>query len=285
MNGALVVAQNALQESLRRRVFLVVLLLSIGFLALFAWGSSAAFGEVKGRIDPGESLLREVEVAGGLLLGLAMFATLFLGTVLAVFLTLGAVRGDAERGLLQPILVRPISRRAVLLGRYLAAAAVSGAYVIVMFLIASAIMKWTGDWSPDRLVVPALGLAGAVAIITAFAVLGSVLLSGTANGIAVFMIFGAGLVGGILGQIGDNLPSEKLSRAGEITSWGLPFEALYQNALYAITADAQGFERVIVQLGPFGGAKAGGAGMWLWAGAYLVGLGVLATWAFSRRDL
>ena len=39
-----------------------------------------------------------------------MFATLFLGAVLAVFLTLGAVRGDAERGLLQPLLVRPLGR-------------------------------------------------------------------------------------------------------------------------------------------------------------------------------
>ena len=42
--------------------------------------------------------------------GLAMFATLFLGVVLAVFLTLGAVRGDAERGLLQPLVVRPVGR-------------------------------------------------------------------------------------------------------------------------------------------------------------------------------
>ena len=45
-----------------------------------------------------------------------MFATLFLGTILAVFLTLGAVRGDAERGLLQPVLVRPLRRRTVLAG-------------------------------------------------------------------------------------------------------------------------------------------------------------------------
>ena len=49
-------------------------------------------------------------MAGATLLGLSMFATLFLGTILAVFLTLGAVRGDAERGLLQPLLVRPVSR-------------------------------------------------------------------------------------------------------------------------------------------------------------------------------
>ena len=58
-----------------------------------------------------------------------MFATLFLGAILAVFLTLGVVRGDAERGLLQPVLVRPVSRARCWLARFAAAAAVSGAYV------------------------------------------------------------------------------------------------------------------------------------------------------------
>jgi ABC-type transport system involved in multi-copper enzyme maturation permease subunit len=266
-------------------VFVVVLVLSVGFLALYGWGTSAAFSEVRNSFDFQSSPVRETELAGGILLGLAMFAILFLGAVLAVFLTLGAVRGDAERGLLQPILVRPITRRAVLVGRFLAAAVVCGAYVVAMFFAAASITRATGDWWPDRVVTPSLGMAGAVALIAALAVLGSVFLSGTANGIAVFMLFGGGLVGGLLGQIGEALPSPRLERAGTITSWGLPFEALYQNALYAITADAEGFERVIVELGPFGGANAGGAGLWVWSLAYLVAVGAVAAWAFSRRDL
>ena len=56
-------------------------------------------------------------VAGATVLGVAMFGTLFLGVVLATFLTLGAVRGDAERGLLQPLLVRPLGRGTYLGGR------------------------------------------------------------------------------------------------------------------------------------------------------------------------
>ena len=67
---------------------------------------------------------------GATLLGLSMFATLFLGAILAVFLTLGAVRGDAERGLLQPLLVRPLPRATFLLGRFAAAAGVCVVYVI-----------------------------------------------------------------------------------------------------------------------------------------------------------
>ena len=73
-------------------------------------------------------------MAGATLLGLSMFATLFLGAILAVFLTLNAVRGDAERGLLQPMVVRPLPRATFLLGRFVAAAGVCAVYVIVVFL-------------------------------------------------------------------------------------------------------------------------------------------------------
>ena len=285
MNGAVTIARYAIQESLRRRVFVVVLILSVSFLALYAWGTSAAFDEVQRHLEDGETPFHAAKVAGGFLLGLAMFAILFLGSVLAVFLTLGAVRADAERGLLQPIIVRPIARIAVLGGRFLAAAAVCSAYVVVMFVAASAITRWAGGLWPDRMVVPALGLAGAVALLSALSILGSVYLSGTANSIAVFMLFGGGLVGGLLRQIGEALPSKRLERAGTITSWGLPFDALYQNSLYGITSSAQGVDRVIIKLGPFGGAQAGGAALWLWSLAYLVIVAAIASWAFSRRDL
>ena len=51
-----------------------------------------------------------------------MFAIMFLGAVLAVFLTLNVVRGDAEAGLLQPLVVRPIGRAQLLFARFAGAA-------------------------------------------------------------------------------------------------------------------------------------------------------------------
>ncbi len=79
-------------------------------------------------------------------------------------------------------------------------------------------------------------------------------LASTANGIAVFMVFGAGLVAGLLGQIGEALGSGTLSDVATTASWLLPFEALYQSALGALTADTVGFTRLAIDLGPFGGA-------------------------------
>jgi hypothetical protein len=138
---------------------------------------------------------------------------------------------------------------------------------------------------PDRILGPALQLAAGVAVIAAVSLLGSVFLTTTANGIAVFMIFGAGLVAGLLGQIGEVLASETLTRVAEISSWVLPFEALYQDGLNAITADSSGFTQFALQLGPFGGAQAAGGFLWPWTFAYLVLVCGAAVAVFAHKDI
>jgi ABC-type transport system involved in multi-copper enzyme maturation permease subunit len=283
VSGTLTIAAYALRESTRRRVFVVVLILTAAFLGLYAAGTEAAF-DATGTGGAGEPIADEV-VTGSTLLGLAMFTTLFLGCVLAVFLTLGAVRGDAERGLLQPLVVRPVGRTELLAGRFAAAAGVCAAYVAAVYTAAMLITGAAGGWWPDRVVSPGLGLMAGVTLIAALALLGSIFLSATANGIAVFMVFGAGLTAGLLGQIGDALSVETLENVAEVASWLLPFEALYQAGLNGLTEDVRGVTGVIVRLGPFGGAQEGGPLLWLWSAAYLVLVALAARLAFARRDL
>jgi len=279
-----VIAAFTLRESLRRRIFAVVGVLTVAFLALYGVGAWQLYQEVDD-LGPGLAGVEPEIVAGATILGLAMFGTLFLGTVLAVFLTLGAVRGDAERGLLQPLLVRPVSRRTLLLGRFAAAAGVCAVYVVLVFFAATVITWAFGGWWPDRILGPMLGLALGVAIIAALSLTGSVFLSSTANGIAIFMVFGAGLVAGLLGQIGEALSSETLDGVARAVSWALPFEGLYQAALAALTEDTVGFTRLAIDLGPFGGAEPAGLGLWAWSLAYLGLVGVVALRGFARRDL
>jgi Cu-processing system permease protein len=283
MSDALVVARHALEEALRRRVFAVVLVLTVAFLALYRLGAGKVFAEVGGIGIP--ETVDERTLAGATLLGLAMFGTLFLGAVLAVFLTLGAVQGDAERGLLQPLVVRPLGRARFLLGRFAAAAAVCGAYVFLVYSAAVALTGEAGGWWPDRFLVPGLELAAAAAVVAMLSLLGSVVLAPTANGIAVFMVYGAGLVAGLLGQIGEALGSDTLHTVSVNASRALPFEALYQDALHRITQDTGGVEEFVLRLGPFGGAQAAGAGLLLWAAAYTALAGGAAVALFARRDL
>ena len=284
MKGAGVVAAQALQEALRRRVFVVVVALTVVFLGLYWLGVRKAFEETR-KHGTGVPGVDTDTVTGSTLFGLSMFGTLFLGVVLAIFLTLGAVRGDAERGLLQPLVVRPLGRPAFLAGRLLGAVAVCVPYVFGVYALDAVITRSAGGWWPDQFVAPGLELAAAATLLAALSLLGSVVLSSTANGIAVFMIYGAGLVAGLLGQIGEGLNSDTLRSVANTTSWFLPFEALYQDALHRITADTHGLTGFVVQLGPFGRAHAVSGGLLAWSAAYLVLVAGGAAAVFARRDL
>jgi Cu-processing system permease protein len=275
----------SIQEGLRKRVFLAVLVLTAGFLALYAFGAYSAFKDVEGFTTGETEILDPRAFTGATIFGLAMFATLFLGAVLAVFLTLGVVRGDAESGLLQPIVVRPIGRTTMLLARFAGAASLSAAYVAIVYAVACTITAAAGDWTPDHLVAPALGLALGVAIIAALSLLASTVFSVTAQGIVVFMVFGAGLTAGLLAQIGQAINSDSLHDVGRVASWALPFEGLYTASLHGLISETPGLTGVVLELGPFGGSEAAGPGLIAWTFAYLLGVLALAAFVFSRRDL
>ena len=283
MTAILTIAGYGLREALRRKVFVVVCVLSVAFLGLYWLGARYAFNHIGGVEPPAGVDARTF--AGAFLFGMAMFGTLFLGVVLAIFLTLGTVRGDAERALLQPLVVRPIDRSTLLIARFLGAAAVCVPYVLILYFASMLLTGLEGSWWPDRIATPGLELAGGVVIIAALSLLGSVFLSSIANGIAIFMIFGAGLVAGLLGNIGHVLNSPGLIHAAKIAAWAIPFEALYQDALRSITEKTSGLTGFLLRLGPFGGAEQGGIGLRLWAVAYVVLVGALAAAGFARRDL
>jgi Cu-processing system permease protein len=284
VSDVVVVAAHALRESLRRRVFAVVVALTLAFGALYAWGTDELFSDLA-EFGPNEFGLDARTLAGATILGLAMFGTLFLGVVLAVFLTLGAVRGDAERGLLQPLIVRPLGRRQYLAGRFLAAATVSAAYVLIVYAGAVVVTGTIGDWWPASPVGAGLRLAAAVVVVAALALFGSIFLSANANGIAVLMVFGAGLLAGLLGSIGEALGSGTLQTIANTGSWLLPFEALYRDALRVLVSDIPGVTGAIVQLGPLGGSHDAGPLLWPYAVAYLAAVAVVAAAAFGRSDL
>jgi Cu-processing system permease protein len=284
LSDVLVIAAHALRESLRRRVFIVVVVLTLGFGGLYTWGATELFKDVSG-FSNNEFGLDARTLAGATLLGLAMFGTLFLGAVLAVFLTLAAVRGDAETGLLQPLIVRPLGRNQYLAGRFVAAAAVAFTYVGVVYTGAVVVTGLAGDWWPEHPVGAGLRLALAVVVVAGISLLGSIFLTSTANGIGVLMVFGAGLLAGLLGSIGDALNSHTLQKIANTSSWVLPFEALYRDALRLLVQDIPGVTGAIVQLGPLGGSHDAGPLLLPWIVVYVAIVALVGAFAFGRRDL
>jgi Cu-processing system permease protein len=282
-SAAATVIRYAIRESIRRKVLTVVLILTVAFLTLYGVGVHFAFRDTQG--FAGFGVIDTKAFTGATMLGLGMFATLFLGAIVAVFLTLGVVRGDAETGLLQPLVVRPLGRSTMLLARFAGAAAFAAAYGLVVYLCAVLIIGMIGGWWPDHVITPGLGLAAGLVIVAALSLLASVFLTSTAQGIAILMVFGAGLTAGLLGQIADAIDSDSLTQIAKVASWALPFEALYQGGLHALTSETTGLTGKAISLGPFGGPQGAGFGLALWAILYLAATLGFACLRFARRDL
>lgn len=278
------IARLTLRECLRRRVFLVVPIATVAFLGLYGLGNHFAFESIRTG-GPGRGFVDAQVLAGATLVGLSMFMTLFLASALAIFLTFSTIRGDAEQGLLQPVVVRPVARSGLVAGRFVGTSLVCGTYALFLYACAVVITHAIGGWKPDPLVLPGFAVVLGVEVVIALSLLGSSIANALPNGIGMFMVYGAGLLAGLLAQLGKALQSPSLETTGQVASWVLPFEALYQAGLYELTAGTSGATRVIVQLGPLGGASAGGVLLVLWSLVYigLVGVGTVAV--FSRRDL
>jgi Cu-processing system permease protein len=288
MSASLIIARHVVQESVRRRVFLVVFLLTVVFLGLFTFATVKAYAAPASFVIGSGNEINAGQISSVTtvtLLGLGAFASLFLATVLAVFLTLAAVRGDAERGLLQPIVVRPLGRAEVLLGRFIGAVAVCVAYLTALAAAVMLIVHQVGGQWPDHIVGPAIALNAAITILVAMSLLGSVFLSATANGIAMFMLYGAGLVSGLLASIAAALGTNTLQTISHDMAIALPFQGLYQAALHALGSNQTGLTRVLVNLGPFGASHSSSVSFDLWSAAYLAIIALIGVVAFERRDL
>ncbi|EYB67592.1 hypothetical protein DEIPH_ctg035orf0035 [Deinococcus phoenicis] len=290
MHNALLIAELSLREAVRKRLVVVLLLLTAAFLGFYLYGVFRLEGTLDQRAREAGLDGRSVNGAANLSVMYAamfgMYLVYFLGVLMAVLSTVGAVSGDVESGVMQSVIARPISRAQLVLGRWLGFTAVNVVYVaLVGAALLGGIFLITGFVPPAPLPALALILL-AITLVTALTVLGSTLFTTLANGIGVFVLYGAGFAGGILGSIGTFAASPTLTTLGKVANTLMPTNALWLGASYHLQPD------VLRQMGemtrganPFFGGAPLASGMIVWAAVYALLAVLVAMWQFSRRDL
>ncbi|MBZ9714175.1 ABC transporter permease [Deinococcus multiflagellatus] len=290
MRNALLIAELSLREAARKRLVAVLLLLTAAFLGFFLYGvyrleltldERAVAAGLDGRSITGASNLPVMYSAM-----FGMYLVYFLGSLMAVLSTVGAVSGDIENGVMQSVLARPVSRAQLVLGRWLGFAAVNVAYVALLSAgLLGGVYLLTGYLPPETLPAVALLLL-AVTLLTALTVLGSTLFTTLANGIGVFVLYGVGFTGGILSFIGTFADTPTLLTLGRVANVIMPTNALWLGASYHLQPQvARDLGEVTRGANPFFGTAPADPALVAWA-AVLSALAVAAAmWRFSRRDL
>lgn len=275
----LTIAAFAFKEARRKRLVLAVGLLSLGFLCLFALMARLLGTHSSFAADP---LERHALGLGIVLFGVYL-ARSFAG-LLAILVAAGAISTEVESGALQSVLVRPVPRAAVVLGKFIGYGVMLVLYTVALqgavLLLGLAVLG-------ARLPSPAGVLAYLCLeplILLALTLFGSTFLPTLANGAAGILLYGLAVVGGDVEQMGVFLGNRALSDIGIASSLLLPADVMYRRA-FALASGGLG-DAVTGVLGPiFGSLSRPDALMVVYAVVYLGGLLAAAVAVFQRRDI
>ncbi|WP_202630431.1 ABC transporter permease [Deinococcus alpinitundrae] len=290
MSNVLLMARLSLSEALRKKLIVVLLVLTAAFLGFYLYGILRLEQNLTERAanaglsaGPRRGLGALPVVYSGIF---GMYLVYFLGSLMAVLSTVASVSGDIESGVMQSVIARPVTRAQVVLGRWLGFTGMNVLYVLLVSVaLLTGLYLITGYLPPNPTAAVAQILLGIV-LITSLTVLGSTLFATLANGIAVFVLYGLGSAGGILKSIGALANSPTMESLGNAANIVMPTNALWLGASYNLqTEGALQLAQVARGANPFASTTPIEPGVLIWAAVYTALAVALAMWRFSRRDL
>ncbi|MUT67808.1 ABC transporter permease [Paenibacillus sp. NEAU-GSW1] len=227
-------------ELLRKRVTLMTIVMTAIFLIAFWFVSRAIVGEQLGpqnELSIADNLFNRFSF-GSVILSLGFFFGAFAVAFLAIFSSVSAVMGEAEHGVLQSVLARPLPRWKWYIARWFGFTVFGIGYTAIMF-IAIVYIAWlqTGLRLEAFVMFKAyLLFASVVPLFVSLTMLGSCYLSALGNGIGMTMLYGLGWLGSMIERVSDTgLTTEEglhsLKTITGIITLIMPSDALQQRML------------------------------------------------------
>src|SRR5579859_5595034 len=198
------IARFTLQEAVSRRLILAGVLISLGYIALFALGFHFAYDKALENTSTPEARL-SLGVAFATLTLLGVYVVNYLASFLALFLSVGAISGEIDAGTLHAVLARPLNRSEFIIGRWLGYLVMIVTYVVAMTGLVLLVARVVAGYEvPDP--TPALLLMSLEGVLLlTMSLFGSTLMPTLANGVVVFTLLGLAWLGGIIEFVGTLL--------------------------------------------------------------------------------
>jgi ABC-type transport system involved in multi-copper enzyme maturation permease subunit len=280
MRSIFEIARLTFLEARMRKMLWAIVLLGIAFLALYAVGLHLIYADLRGHAVSGPARLLEpinfLALAG-------LYAINFLVVMLAVLTSVDTLAGEVASGAIQTIVVKPLRRWHIVIGKWLGLALMLAVFTIVMCAALMLVVRLETDYSV-RHPLQAIGLIVLEGLIVlTLSILGGTRLSTLTNGVVVFMLYGLAFIAGWIEQFGSLMRSEAAVNVGIIISLLMPSEAMWKRAAYLMQPP---FLRELgLDATPFGAATAPSEAMVVYAALYTLCALVLAVRCFDARDL
>src|ERR1700737_2578062 len=238
------IARVTPQEGVSRRLILAGVVISLGYIGLFALGFHFAYDKAFENSMNAESRL-SLGIAFATLTLFGVYVVNYLASFLALFLSVGAISGEIDAGTLHAVLARPLNRSEFIIGRWLGYVVMIVAYVAAMTGLVLLVARLVAGYEvPDPTHALLLMSLEGVLLLT-LSLLGSTLMPTLANGVVVFTLLGLAWLAGIIefvGRLLQNAPDvtggDAMVNIGTAVSLLLPSDALWRGASYYLESPA-----------------------------------------------
>ena len=277
----LLMARFTIREALHKRVVHGVLALTVAFVLLFALGVWFAYRETSNLMDltVREISIRRMWSVQFTLLG--MNAVSGIGALLAIFLSVGTISSEVEGGTLHAIVPKPLTRRDILLGKWLGFAVTLSIYVFALSLLIIGIVGFFSQAWPNNFVVAVLPLVLESVLLLSLSILGTTFLPTVANGVIVFGLYSIATMAGFVEQLGSLLNNNSMINIGIVTSLIIPSDSMGKLTASILQEGTTYAER----MGPFVVNSTPSGWMVVYALFYMVVVLFVAQHVFASRDL
>lgn len=286
MTAIVTITRLTLTEAVRRRILLVLLVLTLVSVALTGAGTRWLVGIAQDHgADPAEL---QVGVSQVLILVAFMFS--FVLAMTAAFLGAPAIAADVESGVALGLLARPIRRADLVVGRWLGLAIVVVGYTALSGLLEIAVVRALTGYGPPAPFVAVAYLCGEALVLLTLAVVLSTVLSPIAAGAICVVAFGLGWMAGAFAGIGGFFDAGPLVAVAEASRWVLPTDGLWRGAIHAlepllVILLAAGGIGPAAEANPFYAANGPPAEFVGWSVAWIAAAVAVAVRLFGRREL
>lgn len=273
--GTWVMAGVTFQEAARKKVLWMAFAAGVGFLALFATGMHF---QVRGIRVHNEVIRRQI-LNTSLMMGL--YAADLLTVLMSILIAADTLSGEIASGTIQAIATKPVTRRQILMGKWIGFVGMLAAYIL--FLLGGvALLGYVLGGATVTHLWWGLGLVWLESIL----LLNLTLLCGTvystlASGVIVLGLHGLAFLGGWIEQIGAVTHSQGAVNVGIVASILMPSEALWRRAAFDMQSPLMG----VLNMSPFGSFSVPSSLMVAYAIVYQLLVLGLALRQFRLRDL
>lgn len=278
------IARLTVVEMVRRRLFLVLLGLTLLVVVFTSWG----FGQITGGHGQPLDRTQQIAIVSQLLI-LVGFMFSFVLSFAAVFAGAPALSGEVESGVALAVLARPITRAEYVLGKWLGVVVTIAVYAVPTTALQLFMVDRVVGYVPPRPLEFVVFVVAEAIVVLTLALALSTRLAGVVGGVVALILWGVAWIGGIVGGVGVVLGNETATHVGTATRLLLPTDGMWRGAVWSLepasVIAAMGAAGRAAAANPFFAAAPPEATYLAWTTAWIAAGLAAAVWSFSRREV